>query len=352
MQVDDIRILVADEDTGTGTDRLSYHHDTAWNQTGHLAGISFCNNHIQGVANITVPLIYSYCKNLMMWRFHDNLFGGVIYKYLVEFNGILDGNSEQTLWSIRKGLSVTGNSGYQKISNEPLGIVNDPYLFAGGDIATINGYPTIGDDLGYASRVDSAIRTTGSLSNCTRANVADFYGGIYASTLTYSNTNGYWGSADVGALIDGQPAWIEVDIKQSSSNPMTYVKIGMRNWTTGNEGVRRLVQVPADWRTIRIPFVAPKSASGAWKLVVWGVQYAPGVTENIDVGRPKIYQAHQAVNSGHLQIIGTNTGAGTWDGAHMIMGAYHLWIDSTGDLRIKNSAPTSDTDGAVVGTQT
>lgn len=43
---------------------------------------------------------------------------------------------------------------------------------------------------------------------------------------------------------------------------------------------------------------------------------------------------------------------GTWDGTHLIMGVYHLWIDATGDLRIKSSAPTSDLDGTVVGTQT
>lgn len=30
---------------------------------------------------------------------------------------------------------------------------------------------------------------------------------------------------------------------------------------------------------------------------------------------------------------------------------YYLWIDSTGDLRIKSSAPASDTDGTVAGTQ-
>ena len=40
-----------------------------------------------------------------------------------------------------------------------------------------------------------------------------------------------------------------------------------------------------------------------------------------------------------------------WNGGHLVMGAYHLWIDSTGDLRIKSSAPSSDTDGTVVGTQ-
>lgn len=41
-----------------------------------------------------------------------------------------------------------------------------------------------------------------------------------------------------------------------------------------------------------------------------------------------------------------------WNGNHLVMGDYHLWVDSTGDLRIKSGEPTSDTDGTVVGTQT
>lgn len=41
-----------------------------------------------------------------------------------------------------------------------------------------------------------------------------------------------------------------------------------------------------------------------------------------------------------------------WNGNHPTLGVYHLWIDSSGRLRIKNSAPASDTDGTVVGTQT
>jgi hypothetical protein len=36
----------------------------------------------------------------------------------------------------------------------------------------------------------------------------------------------------------------------------------------------------------------------------------------------------------------------------MRFGAYHLWVDATGDLRIKGGTPTTDLDGTVVGTQT
>jgi hypothetical protein len=43
---------------------------------------------------------------------------------------------------------------------------------------------------------------------------------------------------------------------------------------------------------------------------------------------------------------------GTWNGGVIQMGAYYLWVDSTGDLRIKSGAPANDTDGTVVGAQT
>ena len=44
-------------------------------------------------------------------------------------------------------------------------------------------------------------------------------------------------------------------------------------------------------------------------------------------------------------------GDGLWNGGHFLMGNYHLWIDTSGRLRIKNGTPTSATDGTVVGTQ-
>jgi hypothetical protein len=45
-------------------------------------------------------------------------------------------------------------------------------------------------------------------------------------------------------------------------------------------------------------------------------------------------------------------GNGAWNGNLTALGAYNLWVDATGDLRIKSGTPTSDTDGTVVGTQT
>lgn len=43
--------------------------------------------------------------------------------------------------------------------------------------------------------------------------------------------------------------------------------------------------------------------------------------------------------------------SGAWDGAHLILGTYHLWMSSTGKLYVKNGSPSGDTDGTIVGTQ-
>lgn len=43
---------------------------------------------------------------------------------------------------------------------------------------------------------------------------------------------------------------------------------------------------------------------------------------------------------------------GTYNGGHLQLGSYHLWVDGSGNLRIKSSLPASASDGTVVGTQT
>jgi len=62
-------------------------------------------------------------------------------------------------------------------------------------------------------------------------------------------------------------------------------------------------------------------------------------------------------DAGELQLTppsgyAVRVGDGVWNGRPLRLGASYLWVDATGALRIKNGAPTSDTDGTVVGTQT
>lgn len=57
-------------------------------------------------------------------------------------------------------------------------------------------------------------------------------------------------------------------------------------------------------------------------------------------------------NSSGNAVIKDTAGNSGWNTAHLRMGIYHIWVDSSSRLRIKNSSPISDTDGTVIGTQT
>lgn len=41
----------------------------------------------------------------------------------------------------------------------------------------------------------------------------------------------------------------------------------------------------------------------------------------------------------------------SWNTSHLVLGFYHIWIDSTGKLRMKGGQPVSDNDGVIIGTQ-
>jgi hypothetical protein len=59
-----------------------------------------------------------------------------------------------------------------------------------------------------------------------------------------------------------------------------------------------------------------------------------------------------ATNKFKLENNGTvNISGGGYNSGHLVLGAWHLWVDATGDLRMNSGAPTTDTDGSVVGSQ-
>ena len=73
--------------------------------------------------------------------------------------------------------------------------------------------------------------------------------------------------------------------------------------------------------------------------------YVAGVATNFVVGNLNVYRNEQAINTGH------NSGLRMqWDLQHSVKGARHEWYDVSGNLRAKNGAPTSVTDGVIIST--
>lgn len=100
-----------------------------------------------------------------------------------------------------------------------------------------------------------------------------------------------------------------------------------------------------------------------------GIRISGSATDTDDAATTEVLtEANVSDSSKSRLVFGVNNGAGmqyrarvteeghfhtdgSWNGSHFVWGNNHVWIDSAGAMRIKGSAPTSDTDGVVVGSQ-
>lgn len=102
-----------------------------------------------------------------------------------------------------------------------------------------------------------------------------------------------------------------------------------------------------------IGFSSPVTINNGKSLaMVWGAtdQYKHEIRPNTTSNALEL-QTNTGLNEvvlfGSLAIDGTVG----WNANKIRLGTYRLWVDSNGKLRIKNGAPTSDTDGTIVGVQ-
>lgn len=100
-------------------------------------------------------------------------------------------------------------------------------------------------------------------------------------------------------------------------------------------------------RTVTFP-------DGATNFYVWNnTAYALTVKPLSGSGFVVFPNQRVFVASNGTNFVGTGSFASSWNSSQGIiaLGNYRLWVDGTGGLRIKLGAPTSDTDGTIVGTQ-
>lgn len=91
------------------------------------------------------------------------------------------------------------------------------------------------------------------------------------------------------------------------------------------------------------------------KMMVVSLIDKTGVLSQIDVNIAANLNAQAVIvytNGKPIQFNNMVKTPNIWSSDHFMIGNYHLWVDSTGRLRIKSSTPTGDMDGTVVGSQT
>lgn len=202
-----------------------------------------------------------------------------------------------------------------------------------------------GLQVGQFVTIASATGDTSMNGEYTVASVVD------SNSFTYASTGSNGSATGSPVLYRFEPrklTWLECDIARGLATSVDTVDIRLVNSISGQLAVRRILRLPSTWRTVRIPFAWPDTASPTgWLVQVSAADWTTTTKIKFRTGRVRLYHGRQPMNHNHVR----TGGNGAWDGEHIVLGAYHLWIDSTGDFRIKSSAPTSDTDGTVVGTQ-
>jgi hypothetical protein len=187
----------------------------------------------------------------------------------------------------------------------------------------------------------------GTLFHATGVAVASSFAGCpNAQEVTYTASDGLC-YADLATVTPGVPSRVDIWLKSGATLPITQARIHLVNTITGKSAVYNPVLLSTTGAGQSIFCVFPIGSPSNWRLQVEPLDYSAGVRTKIQVGDFAVYHGRKPVNVSNIR----TQGNGKWNGAHLIMGTTHIW-EQAGKLYIKTGgAPTSGTDGAVVGTQ-
>jgi len=312
----------------------------------YASGFTVKDSTIEGNDTYSPPLIDTYSINMNNAVVKDIYTKGTIPDSLIVDHTTSNKSTLYKTTSIKsKGVNSTdiiqAKSGIPVITENNEGILqNTETLIHSG-----------GYDSGFHEMLSSRHTFTNSAlgGSTTKVQIIDSLGGTSAATFTIPDTasNARLTIPSANIVRAGEVVWVEFDGKKSSTNPATYFTLQYQ--VSGvNVQQRRVIELTDDWVRYRFPFIQEATGVDIALAFYAYSTVTTGVDDKIDIGIPAVYRARSPVPYyGHVKTISSD-----WDKTHIVLGAYHLWVDTTGDLRIKSSAPTSAVDGVVVGTQT
>jgi hypothetical protein len=342
LGLNETRILIADEDTTTGVDRLSRQHSTV-PSTGYVCGLAIRDNHlatrfIVGDGN-DAPFLTTYCANTRSFRWSGNICSGGRYQRLAFFYGIPPAQDAYVSqdWLIE----LDPTSAFQfGVCNIPVGIITDPAGTMQGDRYTLPSYAFADDGLPlkYNGVTSATVMTAGGATTATGP--VDQYGGTSMLTATFPTA----GAVLFGSLVAGYagfPHWIEVQLDSvvDETRRMREVIVDIYNPTTQARAFSRTIQVGSG-SAGPMRFVMPQDTADTWQWRIRPVGAISGSANQIVAGRVFVSTGDGPTNSRHLLTAGSR-----WNEPHIVTGPYQLWFDAANRFRRKGGVPTGDTDG-------
>ena len=357
------RIIVADEDDASGTAWRNRKHATT-ESIGWVVGVHIRDNCVTFAG---VPLLSSFiktwCGGVGGWVIGPNMLvatPGIIVEFDAAVTTDIGGQfvKQNTIFQpnlleqdVRSGAGSNTTS-VCRYSNQPWRFnVIDPYaLFQGQPVHHAHGGVT--DDPGVVVWMSANAQADGGLASATKTATTDPHGGVSATTVRFSGTTGYavYNANFASEVPVNSPMFVEFDCIISTSQPLTQLNAWLRRgFSKQAREMARTVILTSGWQTVRIPFVMGFGVGrNEVQLFLQPGDFVSGAKTDVVIHNPRFYEARQPVNFGHLR----TRGSGAWNGPHLVMGAYHIWIDGAGRLQLKSGTPTSATDGTIIGTQT
>ncbi|HHH9803696.1 TPA: hypothetical protein ACP4LK_001115 [Klebsiella quasipneumoniae] len=344
----DTHILIADaalSGSGLGLNGDRAHVETQ--SEGFVSGVRFDGNDVNSnSAGYIAPFIRTFTPNVGNFRFSD-LYDNDMPSRIIEFaDGITQsqiGNLGRTnvfdasmCLSLQKGVEPKLLSNM----NDVFRLIDPLNYYVGHPQSTLVpvGVQQDGFELLY-----SGPTSTIGLSNASRSSLNNSYGGIFEAAEITMNTVEGRAVATISGGLAGRKHWIDFDIRRGSSNPVGSVVMEVMDPTGVTILFRRIILVDTitRWQKVVLPYIP--NVNGDIVVRFRSNVYVAGSATNFVIGNLNVYRNETPVNTGH------NSGLRMqWDLQHAVKGARHEWYDNTGNLRAKNGAPTSVTDGVII----
>jgi hypothetical protein len=347
------KILVADVDrtVGEADNNGAQHTHKTTKSDGYVSMLKVENCVFQYSGdNYEEPApLYSFTRRLdgLDWGSGNKITGAEPIMRAVQYDAIaaVDGVRGAATSLIHVGPSENDSTRRAKITNGPAFVV-DPNAQAQSS-RLIPRYNNAGMDDGAIVLLVSDTISGATLSNATLSATTDSLGGSNATEITFSDQNGFATlTLDSSILLDNMAVWAEIDVLVGGTLPLPGLQIGIRS-SGGVFQASRAFEPPAFWRTFVVPWFKP-DPSGSWRFDMRPAagDYSAGVATKVKIGRPRVYQADNAVNFGNIRTYGT----GRWDGGHVRTKNWSFFVDASSRPRLKVSTvdPTSDTDGSIL----
>jgi hypothetical protein len=258
-------------------------------------------------------------------------------------------------------INLSGVGGFYNMTNEPsgTGFANEN-VFLGGRMFTTSDTDTnvyFAKDGNHNRWIAMSCEGAGSQAFLLNATGV---GGSNSNVIWNCRTEGTWSIDDIVLGANTQRNTVDnrglyTTVTDSGSSNAIFTSTLNKLSTPGNDSqsliVERLGANTTGTPALTVSDLYTSSGDSYGILVESGRDSSGGFIIKGERQSDGLDRFHVTSQGSLYASINLEAGQSGYNFEPLKLGNYVLWVDSTGDLRIKNGTPTSETDGTVVGTQ-